>query len=121
MIVRRKLLSRKKPLVRKASPMKKESRKRTEALRIYRVLRKDYLLDHPLCECGRKGCRREPAVEIHHPEGRAGELLNQVDNFVAIARRCHNWIRDHQKEAMAIGLIRTRNAVKQVPTFHKEH
>jgi hypothetical protein len=75
---------------------------------IYSVLSKDYLRDHPICECGRPECEKKEATEIHHKRGR-GRFLNVVEYFLAVSRKCHNWIGDHSKEAMALGLVLRRN------------
>lgn len=82
--------------------------------RIFAVLKKGFLIDHPICECGRidertgKVCQRK-ATDVHHKKGR-GILLNEVEWFLAVARPCHNWIGDHPKEAMKLGLSLSRLA-----------
>lgn len=106
----------KKPLKRtgikkKVYKIKKVSKKLSSEEKIYRVLRKDFLIDNPICQCGRKDkdgviCSR-PAVEVHHKKGR-GKYLNVVKFFLAVARVCHNWIEAHPKEAKALGLSLNR-------------
>jgi len=34
-------------------------------------------------------CQKRQATEIHHIEGRLGELLTKIENLVAICRLCH--------------------------------
>ena len=72
----------------KPKPIPKESAKRKVENKEYKTLRKVYLDNHPLCEVKFKGCTKK-AVEIHHDKGR-GIRLNDVSNFVAICRNCHN-------------------------------
>ena len=72
----------------KPKPIPKESKKRKVANNEYKALRKVYLENHPLCEVKLKGCSKK-ATEIHHDQGR-GIKLNDVANFVAICRNCHN-------------------------------
>jgi hypothetical protein len=79
------------------------SQKMATALKIYSVLAKDYLRDHPKCECGRLGCNRA-SEEIHHTKGR-GKFLCAVDSFKALSRICHRWTHDNHALAKALGLF----------------
>ena len=69
-------------------PIPKQSPKRKIEDAKYKLLSKAYLLRHPNCEVKLKGCTIK-AIEIHHDQGR-GIRLNDVANFVAICRNCHN-------------------------------
>lgn len=84
----------------------KATKNTTAELKIYSVLEKDFLLDNPVCQCGRNGCER-PSSEVHHKKGR-GRWLNVVEFFLAVAGICHRWIEDHPKEAKALGLSVSR-------------
>ena len=88
--------------------IKPRTKDRDREYRIYLVLRKDYLEDHPECECGRPECRKNPSVEIHHAAGKLGNKLTDVDNFVAISRECHDWAEANPKAAKKIGTSRSR-------------
>lgn len=90
----------------KQKPIPKTSKKMLANLKIYSVLRKDYLKDHPICECGRNGCKRK-SQDIHHKKGR-GIYLNVIEYWLAVARVCHTWINEHPKEAMFLGLTVSR-------------
>lgn len=92
----------------KQKPVNKISKKLAADLKIYAVLSKDYLRDHPKCECGRPGCHRTSA-EVHHKKGR-GEFLNVVQFFCAVAKVCHRWIHDNDKEAREMGLLLSRHS-----------
>lgn len=94
-------------LKRSSTPIAKNSKKRLEELKIYKVLRNDFLKDNKVCRCGRKGCKRR-ATDVHHKKGRIGWLLNAVEFWLPTARVCHTWINEHPKEAMELGLTISR-------------
>lgn len=93
-------------LKRQVKPISKFSKKMLEDLKIFRVLKKDYLKDHPICECGRNGCKRK-SKDLHHKKGR-GIYLNDVRYFLALSRVCHSWVNENPKEAMELGLTVSR-------------
>ncbi len=74
---------------------------------VYRAIADAYRLAHPLCEA----CNNGPKVpqrwtdDIHHKRGRIGLLLFDVRYFMAVCRRCHDFIHQHPKEAKALGLL----------------
>ena len=94
-----------------AKRIKKKSKKLAINERIYSVLRKDFLLDHPTCECGQPGCTTI-ATQVHHKKGR-GRWLNFVEFFLAVCYSCHEWIELHPKEAKAKGFSLSRIEIKQ--------
>lgn len=56
-----------------------------------------------VCEiCGKK------ATEVHHKKGR-GVLLNAIEYWMAICRKCHIGITEHSKEAIEKGYSIKRN------------
>lgn len=76
----------------KISPI---SQKEKERKKLYKILRKDYLKEHPKCEiCGNE------AGEIHHKSGRIGE--NLFNHFMAICRNCHVKIHDQMSHEEAV-------------------
>lgn len=81
-------------------------------LRVYSVLAKDYLLDHPFCECGREGCKRK-SDEVHHTKGR-GTYLNVVELFKALSKVCHRWAHDNHAEASGLGLFILKNGKNKI-------
>lgn len=101
------------PIKKNNVKLKKKSKKLGRNERIYSVLRKDYLLDHPVCECGQPRCTGE-ATQIHHKKGR-GRWLNFVEFFLAVCFSCHEWIENNPKEAKALGysLPRIEKKIKQ--------
>jgi hypothetical protein len=85
-----------KPRTRIRSVSKLQARR----LRLYAVIRKTYLLEHPLCErC--KGW----ATEIHHSRGKVSELLFATQFFIATCADCHRWIHDHPAKARELLLL----------------
>jgi len=86
----------------------KFSKKMVEELKKYVPLKRKFLKEHPICECGRNECKR-PATDIHHKKGRIGTLLNDVRFWLPVARICHKWIEEHPKEATELGLTISRH------------
>lgn len=74
------------------TPIPKASKKRLAELRIYRVLRKDFLKDHPNCECGLPDCNKGKSYDIHHLYmGRdRGKYFLVVETWKAVSRKDHN-------------------------------
>jgi hypothetical protein len=64
-------------------------------------VRKDYLDEHPVCEA----CLQKPAEEIHHKEGRGSKTADPT-TFMAVCRRCHNWIHAHPSRARDEGWLK---------------
>ena len=88
--------------VRKRVP--RVSKARRSKAPAYRAAVAEFLAANPRCQCGRPGCRR-PSEDVHHTRGRAGPLLMDRRFWLALARPCHDWVRDHVPEARALGLI----------------
>ena len=93
-----------KPKVRtKINPVSKNLK---EDQKIYSVLRKDFLKDHPNCEAGLENCTHE-ATTIHHKLSR-GKLLNVTEFWIAVCMHCHDFIERHPKVAKELGLSLSR-------------
>lgn len=105
-----------KPLPKSRKRIKKKSKKLGIGERIYSVLRKDFLLDNPVCQCGQSGCTGE-ATEVHHKKGR-GKWLTVVEFFLAVCRKCHDYIENHPKEAKAKGFSLPRIEHKNKPEIY---
>ena len=75
-------------------------------LRIYNVLAKDFLLDHPVCEAAVTGCSYI-ATQVHHKRGR-GVYLTDVDTFLAVCNSCHVWIERNPVKAKEAGFSESR-------------
>jgi len=62
------------------------SDKRVEQLAKYRTRRDKYLKENPICEV--KGCNKK-TTNLHHKAGRIGEMLYDVQYFMACCSECH--------------------------------
>ena len=92
---------------------------------VYRPIAELYKQAHPLCECcpliipwrsamewqngfsahsHGSDSDRQPTQDIHHVRGREGLLLFDVRYYKAACRKCHDWVKDHPKEAQQLGL-----------------
>lgn len=71
----------------------KVSKKQLEVLAEYRIVRDNYMKEHPVCEANLKGCTKK-ATDIHHKKSRIGEFLTDTAYFMAVCRKCHNTIED---------------------------
>lgn len=78
----------------KRSRLKPISDKRRNELKLYNILRKAYLIEHPICEA----CNCSKAMWIHHKKGR-GIYLCVVEFFMAVCGQCHRWIEDNREDA----------------------
>jgi hypothetical protein len=76
------------------------SDKKLEQHKEYRILRDKYLSEHPICEV--HDCNK-PTTNLHHKKGRIGDLLCNVNYFMACCSTCHpqrihenpKWAREH--------------------------
>lgn len=83
--------------------MRRVSKKRAEQLQTYRVLREEYLAEHPYCEspldCG------QGATEIQHRRGRRGERLLDVAWWAASCHDCNQAAETDTGWALATGWL----------------
>tara|TARA_R110002020_G_scaffold155677_3_gene336895 strand:- start:3044 stop:3415 length:372 start_codon:yes stop_codon:yes gene_type:complete len=115
------------PIQRK-TPMRKVSKKRQKIQGQRRNLVREQLAVRPHCEAGepiymyyvnnfgqpyaRERRRTDQcqgrATDIHEPlmRSRGGSILD-LDNTVAVCRRCHNWIHENPAVATELGLLRS--------------
>ena len=77
------------------------SSKKLLELAKYRIVRDQYLKDHPVCEFYTCDCRE---VELHHGKGRTGDLLSNTDYFKSLCREHHRWVEENPVEAKELGL-----------------
>ena len=83
--------------------MRAVSKKRAKQLRVYSVLRREFLAEHPLCEspanCG------QPATEIQHRRGRRGVRLLDVAWWAASCHDCNTRAETDTGWALATGWL----------------
>lgn len=85
------------------------SDKRAKEERLYSIISKQYLKDHPKCEANIKGvCSGNPSNQVHHRAGRIGELLLDTKYFLAVEFNCHRYIEDNIAWAKEQGFSVTR-------------
>lgn len=80
---------------------------------VYVAIRGVFMESHPFCQVHLKihGTRRPmnvPAQDVHHKRGRIGLYLFDVRYWVAVCRKCHDFIHAHPKEAARLGLLEKR-------------
>ena len=75
--------------------MRRVSKKREAALRIYTCQRKRFLAEHPRCEI----CAKRASDDVHHTHGRLGANYLDEMTWLAVCRTCHEWIHSHPREA----------------------
>jgi hypothetical protein len=92
------------PKKEKAKPKKinAKSRKRIEDDKEYNFLKKEFLIDK-YCPITKK-----KATEVHHTysgKDRNAHYLD-VETWIAVSRKGHNWIHDNPKEARELGYLK---------------
>lgn len=73
------------------SPIPKFSKKRMADIKIYNVLRRDFLIDHPRCECGMPDCDKGKSVDVHHTfmGSDRNRHFTHVETWKAVSRKDH--------------------------------
>ena len=83
------------------------SKKRQRKDRVYSKLRKEFLLNNPVCQIQFKGCTYE-STEVHHTY--AGSEREQyyldTNTWKATCRNCHNIIHNNPLIAKQLNLIK---------------
>lgn len=78
-----------KPDKKAPKPLRKVSVKRVEENKEYLLVRVAYLKVFPVCEVYL--CQQN-STEIHHKAGRTGEMLTDMNHFMAVCITCHKYI-----------------------------
>jgi len=86
-----------------SKPIAHRSKKRATQEREYSKVRKVFLLSSPTCQAKLPSHCTHHATDVHHMQGRMGELLTNPAFFLAVCRNCHNWIELHPIEAKELG------------------
>lgn len=89
-----------KPTQKRISP---RSPKRVKEDALYSVKRKQYLSINPLCHAHISGICTQQATDVHHKQGRIGDLLLDETRWLAVCRACHTWIEEHSQESRELG------------------
>lgn len=109
------------------SPLKKQSKKRAKANKLYLAKRKAFLALRPLCEVWlslRSSDDHDDAMlqlhifgaehllspaysqDVHHMRKPRATYLNDESTWMAVSRKAHDWIEGHKKEARARGWLK---------------
>jgi len=94
-----------KPEKKKPEPIAKRSKKRAKEERDYEKVKKAYLEVFPICEVHNCG---QSSFDIHHKKGRIGKLLIDINHFMAVCRKCHDYIELHPEWAKIQGYSENR-------------
>jgi hypothetical protein len=88
------------------TPLKGKSDKRNVLDQLYSKLRKEFLIKNPYCQAKLQGCSAI-ATDVHHKKGRGSYYLDQ-NTWIGLCRACHQWITDHNSDAIKMGLSVSR-------------
>lgn len=91
-----------KPIAKPTKGIAKVSSKQGKLNRAYKILRNQYMKDHPVCEARLPGCSYH-ATDLHHMNGR-GLFLLDATTYKALCRSCHQRAEMSPNEAKALGL-----------------
>ena len=69
--------------------------------KLYTKMRKKFLEENSLCQCGEHGCTGF-STQVHHKKGR-GIWLLIVQYWLAVCSNCHKFIENNPKEAKEKG------------------
>lgn len=83
-------------------PIKQRSDKRKKEEATYLKKRREYLINHPICEV--KHCNNR-AIDIHHKKRRIGNLLIDNRYFMAVCRNCHIEIENNPNNSKEKGYL----------------
>src|ERR1041385_1275308 len=89
----------------KKTPLRKVSKKREGELRVYRVLKAEFLKRRPNCEIFEPCCTRK-SVDVHHVNGRNGKRLLIVSDWLSCCRACHSIIHSRPQYAREMGFLK---------------
>lgn len=91
-------------LRKRLNPVSKKQGKRN---REYSKERKRFLEEGDMCEARLEGCTGL-ATDLHHPLGRIGDRLTDVNKCKKVCRNCHNRIESEPVMAKQLGLSESR-------------
>jgi hypothetical protein len=94
---------------RDVKPPKQVSEKKSAQDRVYSVLRKEFLSQHPCCQAKLAGCAgcQGQDLQVHHKKGRGKYYLINT-TWLAVCHSCHHYIEVHPEFAKAAGFSETR-------------
>jgi len=90
-------------------PIRNRTKKRARQEAIYARNRIKYLNKNDACRA-QLACCKYVATDIHHKEGREGDLLLDESKWLSVCRNCHDWIENNPEEAKELDLSLSRLA-----------
>jgi hypothetical protein len=87
--------------------MKKVSKKMSKINSEYSKLRREFLLEHPVCHASIDRCSVK-ATEVHHKRGR-GKYHLDISTWLPVCRNCHTYIELNPEDAIELGFSEKRN------------
>lgn len=74
----------------------------------YIKLRKEFLLNHPICEAHVPGICNHASTDIHHTYAGASRQLHylEVNTWLSVCRNCHDWIHENPISARNLNLLK---------------
>ena len=92
----------------KGKPINKVSKKQKEILDLYAIASRKFKERNPECQAKLKGCTKV-TTDCHHISGKLSrEMWLSEENFMALCRNCHDFCKTNPKEAMELGLIKSK-------------
>lgn len=92
-------------------PIKKVSDKQSTRNDEYKIVRDEFMLEHPICQANINNsntrCSKN-STDCHHMAGKVGGLYLDKSNFLAVCRACHGYIELHPNEAKELGFSKNR-------------
>lgn len=94
-------IEKRKPIERKPVKIKQVSNKMNKRLAEYRKLRDEYLKANPICQY--PNCN-STELDLHHGQGRIGNLLTDTRYFIGLCRTHHIWVENNPQQAKKLNL-----------------
>lgn len=95
------------PLKRSKKRINPYSKKRAKINRVYSALSKQFVLDNPYCLIKSPVCTGRTDAP-HHPEGRLGSKLTDLENCIPSCNPCNLYVEVHDAWAREKGFKRSR-------------
>ncbi len=86
--------------------MRNQSKKMGKITRSYSKMRKEFLLNKPMCHARIYKCSLR-ATDIHHMRGR-GKYHLDTETWLPVCRNCHMWIEENSEDSKELGFSDSR-------------
>ncbi len=90
-----------------AKPIRFLSKKRAAQNVLYLKKRRIFMEQNNKCQAKLSRCTYW-ATDVHHPQGRLGDLLTDESKFIALCRNCHTFIEENPAFAKEHGFSLSR-------------